>query len=338
MLLKERIQVLIQLGEHLRGKDEYLEALMQRSKFHNAWFTIENQQMAIDAIATQFLAAEKLAAWTSRYDMEQEIQPKTIGLIMAGNIPLVGFQDVLCVFVAGHRSKIKLSDKDKFLMPYLIKLLIQFNPAAADYFEIVNKLKDFEAVIATGSNNSARYFEAYFGKYPHIIRKNRNAVAVLKGDESPEDFANLGKDVFYYFGLGCRNVAKIYVPRGYEFTPLLETLHEYKEIVLHSKYKNNFDYSYAIMILNKVNFKANGCIILTEQETMASGIANLFYEYYDNLEALYQKLVTEKAQIQVVVGQVDWADLPTADFGAAQNPTLLDYADGVDVMDFLLAL
>lgn len=338
MTLQDRISALVQLGEHLKGKDEFLEAIMKRAEFNNGWFTIKNQQMAIDAIANEFLAKEKLETWISHYTFDENQRTQTIGLILAGNIPLVGFQDVLCVFVAGHRCQIKLSDKDKFLLPYLIKLLEKFNPACAAYFNIVEKLKDFDAIIATGSNNSARYFEAYFGKYPNIIRKNRNAVAVLKGTETAEDFVALGKDVFNYFGLGCRNVAKVYLPKGYEFTPLLEGLHEYKEIVLHSKYKNNFDYSYALMILNKVKFEANGCIIMTEHETMASGIANLFYEYYEDEEALHQKLSAEKAQIQVVVGRLDWTDLPVAGFGKAQEPTLLDYADGVDVMVFLLGL
>lgn len=338
MTLQDRIKALVQLGEHLKGEDEFLDAIIKRTEFNNGWFTIENQKKAIAAIANEFLDAEKLAAWSNRYTFEEQATKKTVGLILAGNIPLVGFQDVLCVFVAGHHCQIKLSDKDKFLLPYLIKLLTKFNPACADYFDIVDKLSGFDAIIATGSNNSARYFEAYFGKYPNIIRKNRNAVAILKGTETAEDFKALGKDVFNYFGLGCRNVAKVYLPKGFEFNPLLEGLHEYKEIVLHSKYKNNFDYSYALMILNKVKFEANGCIIMTEHKTMASGIANLFYEYYDNEEALHQKLLAEKEQIQVVVGQVDWTDLPVADFGKAQEPTLLDYADGVDVMDFLLDL
>ena len=211
MKLKERINALIKLGEHLRrDDDEYLQAVMHRTQYNNAWFTIENQHLAVRAIAKQMLDPGKLEQWLSGYDIPEETRPQTVGLVMAGNIPLVGFHDLLCVFAARHRAMIKLSDKDQYLLPYLLKLLARFDGRTEDYFQVVDKLQGFDAVIATGSNNSARYFEAYFGKYPHIIRRNRNAVAVLDGRESEEELRALGRDVFQYFGLGCRNVAKIY--------------------------------------------------------------------------------------------------------------------------------
>lgn len=336
MNLEQRLQVLIQLGDHLHGEDEFLEALMKRTEFNNGWFTLANQQRMVQGIANDFLAEAKLRAWVANYSIPEEINdPKIVGIVMAGNIPLVGFHDVLCTFVAGHYAQIKLSDKDQFIFPYLIKLLVKMDAAAAAYFNIVPKLADYQAVIATGSNNTARYFEAYFGKYPNIIRKNRNAVAVLTGQETSDELHALGKDIFRYFGLGCRNVSKVYVPEGYDFDILLTALHEYREIVLHSKYKNNFDYSYALMILNKVKFLANGAIILTENASLQSGIANVFYEYYTDKKKLVEELKNRKEEIQVVVGNIPITGLPYAAFGKAQEPQLDDYADGVDTLLFL---
>lgn len=338
MTLQERIDTLVQLGEHLLGEDEYLDALMQRTYYNNHWFIVENQQKAVRAIATHFLQRDRLEKWLSRYDISERKPILTVGLVMAGNIPLVGFHDLLCVFVAGHKAKIKLSDKDRFVLPYLLKLLERFHPETAQYVELVERLQDFNAVIATGSNNSARYFEAYFGKYPHIIRRNRNGVAVLTGRETPDELHNLGKDVFSYFGMGCRNVAKLYVPENYDFTPLLEALHDYRDIVLHTKYKNNFDYYYAIHVLNKELFWNNGCVILTKNTSLQSPVANLFYDYYDTEAMLENELKSRENEIQVVVSAREWQGLHSVPFGQAQEPELWDYADGVDTMAFLLSL
>ncbi|MFK7934602.1 MAG: acyl-CoA reductase [Saprospiraceae bacterium] len=339
MTLEQRLKLLIELGNHLRGEDELLQAWMKRTEFNNGWFTLKNQRRMIDAIGNDFLAEDKLRAWVAQYDIPEETaDPQLVGLVMAGNIPLVGFHDLLCTFVTGHYAQIKMSDKDRFLLPYLIKLMTDRDAAAKPYFQIVPRLNNFEAVIATGSNNSARYFESYFGKYPNIIRRNRNGVAVLTGEETHDELHELGKDIFRYFGLGCRNVSKIYVPEGYDFDRLLKPLHEYRKIVLNSKYKNNFDYSYALMILNKVKFKANGAIILTENKSLQSGIANVFYEYYSDKKTLAEELKTKTEEIQVLVSQQPIADLPHADFGKAQEPRLDDYADGVDTLAFLVGL
>ncbi|MCB0577724.1 MAG: acyl-CoA reductase [Phaeodactylibacter sp.] len=338
MTLKERINILVELGSHLRGQDEYLDALMHRTSHHNPWFTIGNQQQAIASIAGNMLLREKLEAWLQRYDVPEAAPPRTVGIVMAGNIPLVGFHDLLCVFVAGHRALIKMSDKDPYLLPYLLKLLAGFDERAESWFGITAQLRGFDAVIATGSNNSARYFEAYFGKYPHIIRRNRNGIAVLTGEESAEELRELGKDVFQYFGLGCRNVSKIYVPWGYDFDPLLEALHEHRAIVLHNKYKNNFDYNYALHMLNKEEFKANGCIILREDASLQSRIASLHFEYYGSPEGLEQELESRKGQIQCIVARDGLLKQPAYPFGTAQEPQLWDYADGVDTMEFLLGL
>ncbi len=338
MTLAQRIEVLVQLGDHLRREDDYLDAVIHRSYFNNLWFTKENQKRAIRTIADEFLLREKLEKWAAQYAIPDAPSGKTVGLVMAGNLPLVGFQDVLCAFVAGHRSMIKLSDKDKFLLPYLLELFSRFNPAAKDFFAIEEKLSRFDAVIATGSNNSARYFEAYFGKYPHIIRHNRNGVAALDGTESADDLHALGKDVFRYFGLGCRNVSKIYVPKGYDFTALLESLHDFREIILHDKYKNNYDYNSALLILNRTPYLNNGCILLAENPSIASRIAMLYYEFYEGKADLEATLRSRQDEIQCVVTKPGWLDLPTIPFGKTQDPGLEDYPDGVDVMSFLLEL
>ncbi len=341
MKLSERINALVQLGEHLKQKDdEYLQAIMHRSQYRNAWFTIENQEKAVEATAACMLSKDKLRQWLKNYQIsDQDISPSVnVGLVMAGNIPLAGFHDLLCVFVAGHRAIIKLSEQDQYLLPYLVKLLSRFDARAASYFQIARQLKGCEAVIADGVRHSRRYFEAYFGKYPNIIRSNRKSVAVLQGDETPEELRELGKDVFLYFGLARRNVSKIYVPRDYTFKPLLEALHHYRNIVLHSKYKNNFDYNYALFVLNKVKYMANGCIILTENAAIRSPIANLHYEFYDNRESLLQKLKAQEEEIQCLFARDTSLPLPAFPFGKAQEPELWDYAERVDTMAFLLNL
>ena len=339
MRIEDRIALMARLGEHLRkNEDEFLQALMSRTEFNNQWFTLENQNLAIKAIAEQFLRKEHLEAWAQQYTGLEPDRPQRVGLVLAGNIPMVGFHDVLSVFMAGHQARIKLSSKDAFILPYLFNLLGQWDERSVPYFSILQKLEGFDAVIATGSNNSSRYFEAYFGKYPHIIRKNRNGVAVLTGDEDSSELHNLGKDVFRYFGLGCRNVAKVYVPKDYDFDPLLTALHEYRSIVMHSKYKNNFDYNYAMFMLNKEPFKANGCILLREDPETSSRIANLNYEYYQTLAEVPNMLAEKAEQIQCVVARDGVIQSPTLSFGSAQNPGLMDYADGVDTMQFLTQL
>lgn len=338
MNLNERLKALVMLGEGLRQEDEYREAVIHRTAHTNPWFTKENQRLALDAIANKMLVEDKLTEWLSAYDWREPETPQTVGLVLAGNIPLVGFHDVLCVFVSGHRAMIKLSDKDPFLLPFLLKRLAEIDERTAAYFQIVDHLKDFDAVIATGSNNSARYFEAYFGKFPNIIRRNRNAIAVLSGRETHDDLMALGKDVFRYFGLGCRNVAKLYVPKDYDFDPLLTAFHEFRDIASHTKYKNNFDYNYALFMLNRVTYKANGCIILTENPKLQSHIAGLHYEYYDHEDELVAEIRGREAEIQCIVSKETIGGVQHFDFGQAQEPELWDFADGVDTLAFLLNL
>jgi Acyl-CoA reductase (LuxC) len=355
MTLQDRINALAELGNRLQNvDDERIATAIRRTANNNSWFTEENQRLALGEIGQHFLNKSALEKWLAGYDISNSKPENTsdaessaalqnssfklqnVGLVLAGNIPLVGFHDILCVFAAGHRARIKLSDKDPFLLPMLLEFLKEIDPRTADYFDTTTeRLTNFDAVIATGSNNSARYFEAYFGKYPNIIRKNRNAVAILRGSETAEALRLLGADIFQYFGLGCRNVSKLYLPRGYNFTLLLETLHERNDIVLHDKYKNNFDYNFTLLILNKIKYESNGCLLMREATEIASPISVVYYEYYDDLDKLNLDLLAKKDDIQLVVSASPLLDLPTFNFGEAQKPSLSDYADGVDTMQFL---
>ena len=340
MSLQERINALVTLGEKLSAPDENLDAVMRRSYFDNKWFTEENQQQSISAICNSFLEKQKLNDWLLQYtDLQAFTLPmKNIGIVMAGNIPLVGFHDALCVFVAGHCSLIKISDKDKYLLPYIVALLEEIDSRTTDYFSFTERFTDFQGVIATGSNNSARYFEAYFGKYPNIIRKNRNSVAVLNGEETDEDLLAIGHDIFDYFGLGCRNVSKLYVPEGYDFDRALNVWHEnFKEMVMHDKYKNNFDYNFALYMLNRIKFHNNGCVIVWEEKTLSSRIASLHYEVYKNTQDLENELLAIENQLQCVSTIIPFTALKTVAPGITQSPTLNDYADNVDVMKWLLS-
>ena len=338
MQLAERIALLARLGDYLRSKDERLEAVIHRTAHTNLWFTKENQWKAVDAIAEQWLKFEKLDQWLGNYDIPAERTARKVGLVLAGNIPLVGFHDVIAVFATGHKAMIKLSEKDPYLLPFLVKVMTEMDERAASCFQFAERLEGFDAVIATGSNNSSRYFEAYFGKYPNIIRRNRNGVAVLTGLETPEELAALGEDIFRYFGLGCRNVSKLYVPEGYDFEPLLESLHEYRQIVLHGKYKNNFDYNTAIAMLNKTAYLSNGCLVLMEDTGIVSPIAAAYYQFYSDIETVEKEILDRSEEIQLVAARPGVLNAPTLPFGAAQEPELWDYADGVDTVAFLLGL
>ncbi len=332
MNLKERIDLMVRLGEHILAGDELLEAWMSRTYHNNKWFTLENQKDSANAIATRFLNRANLEKWTADYSLEPK-ESKSVGLILAGNIPMVGFHDVLSTFIAGHKTQVKLSDKDPFVLLYLFELMAKWVPESSDYFKVVDKLKDFDAVIATGSNNTARYFNSYFKHVPNIIRANRSSVAVLDGAETSDDVSALGNDIFRYFGLGCRNVSKLYVPEGYDFQFLMESLHEFRKIVLNDKYKNNFDYNYALFEINRTPYINNGCLLLLEDASLHSRIASLHYEFYKDEEDLKGKMKTIKDDLQCAVSRTGEGDF--IPFGKAQEPELWDYADGVDTLKFL---
>lgn len=295
----------------------------------NAWFTLENIDLAIDNIVRCFLQKELLEEWIKNYSLPTV--KKKVGIVMAGNIPLVGFHDFLCGFVSGHPLFLKLSSKDDVLLKHLIHQLYEWHPELKEKIHIVENLKNCDAYIATGSNNTARYFEQYFGKYPHIIRRNRTSVAILEGDETEEELQLLAKDVFTYYGLGCRNVTQLCVPKDYRFDKLLEIFSSYKDLMHHHKYKNNYDYYLAIYLLNKVPCLTNEVVLLVENDLPFSAVSVLHYRYYDDMKAL-AKALEESHDIQTIVGR------GFTPFGASQQPPLNEYADGVDTMKFLCGL
>lgn len=337
MTLQDRIDALVMLGNRLTTDNPQLNAAIQQAYINNRWFTIANCQKAVNNIVSAFLQKDKLENWAKAYDIKTE-EPKSIGLVMAGNIPLVGFHDFLCVFVSGHKAIIKLSEKDTTLMMFVFETLLDINPDFKNYLEITHRLTGFDGVIATGSNNTARYFETYFGKYPNIIRKNRTSVAVLSGKETKEELIAFGKDIFEYFGLGCRNVSKVYIPRGYDFQLLMEALHTYKELVYHNKYKNNYDYSYTLLTMNKIPTVFGTCLLLSENKSLHARISQMHYGYYDNEMELVTEFSSHQSDIQCIVSKNDIKGVSTIRFGETQVPTLADYADGVDTMNFLINL
>jgi hypothetical protein len=271
-----------------------------------------------------------LTAWARQYKIPDEnAAPKNVGIVMAGNIPLVGFHDFLCAFITGHRQTIKASSKDDVLIKHLVQQLNDWEEGTCQLVAFADMLKGCDAYIATGSNNSARYFEYYFSKYPHIIRRNRTSVAILTGEETPEDLDKLADDVYLYFGLGCRNVTKLYVPAQYDFLPLITAFKKYDHLSDHNKYRNNYDYILAVLILNKQYYMTNQSILLNENKELFSPISQLNFEYYKPGEKPEASLINNP-DVQCIVGK---NHIP---FGQTQQPSLSDYADGIDVMKFLL--
>ena len=308
---------------------------IETSQNYNGWFTPEQIRFALQSWV-EALTESNLTFWLKEYDFSTTIQ-KTIGLVLAGNIPLVGFHDVLCVLLSGHKAVIKSSSNDQRLVPFLLEYLINCEPALKDSVTFTDgKLEGFEAVIATGSNNTARYFEYYFKDKPSIIRKNRNSVAVLDGTETKEDLIQLGEDIFRYFGLGCRNVSKLFVPEGYCFNTFFEAMFTYKNLIHYDKYANNYDYNKAVFLMSLYKILDNGFLTIKEDNGYASPISSIFYEYYNTLDEVKQRLENDADQLQCIVSN---ALLPNhIPFGKTQRPELWDYADHVDTLAFLSAL
>ena len=332
---QQNINNLVRLGE-LLSKTEQFNDIFDKAEQQNSWFTRANVIFAFKSWSDA-LSENNVKQWLSQYQLPQTTSPKKILIIMAGNLPLVGFHDLLCVLVAGHKAIVKLSSDDGVLLPYLIKQMKAFAPEWAEAVAFTDdKVTEYDAVIATGSDNTARYFEYYFGKKPHIIRKNRHSVAVLTGEETPEELQDLGKDIFLYYGLGCRSVSKLFVPQGYDFDLLFQAIYPYKYIIEEQKYANNYDYNKAVYLMSLYKLLENGFLLLKEDEHYGSPIATLFYEYYTNKEALKKKLATDREKIQCIVGHnfID-GEIP---FGQTQTPKLWDYADGVNTLTFLLNL
>lgn len=314
---------------------EAFEDLIALSQSHNGWFTPEQVYFSIQSWASA-LTEDHLNQWLSAYDFK-ESEPKKIGLILAGNIPLVGFHDFLTVLITGNDVLVKTSSNDQHLIKFLAKYLIALDERLSSKITFVEeKLEGFEAVIATGSNNTSRYFDYYFKNVPNIIRKNRNSVAVLNGNESKEDLINLGEDIFRYFGLGCRNVSKLFVPKGYDFKVFFEAIYEYKDVIFYEKYANNYDYNKAVFLMSLYKLLDNEFLTLKQDSSYASPISCVFYEFYDDLEEVKSRLKFDEEQIQCIVSNNIIEN--SIAFGQTQKPMLWDYADNVDTISFLNSL
>jgi len=337
----ERVHLLKYFRDHFEWDHPEWHAVKGQARNQNPWFTVENIEQSFKAILHKLLDDETILKISEQYGAYcNPVEPKHVGVVMAGNIPMVGMHDVLCVFLSGHIALLKTSSKDSLLIPFVVNKLIEIDPRVGEHILFPDNLSDGEAYIATGSNNSVRYFEAYFGKYPSIIRKNRNSVAILDGSESDDDLIALGKDVFDYFGLGCRNVSKVYVPEGYTFDHLLDLWQEkYVEIILHNSYKNNYDYCYTMYLLNKMEFFMGGSILIVPDDRLSSRISMLHYERYQDMQSLLSNLSQQKENIQCTVGNTKFRDLlEVIPFGSTQEPGFFDYADGIDTMAFLNSL
>jgi len=334
MEINTLVAAFVELGSYIKNqKDKVLLNEIDRAYVQNNWFTPENTRSALLAIADQYLDEKKLQRWTANYKIDS-IKPKKVGLVMAGNIPLVGFHDLLCVVITGHTAHIKLSSKDEVLPKLIIDKLITISPKLKQQIHIKDNLRDADAYIASGSNNASRYFSQYFGKYPHIFRRNRNAVAVLTGKETATDIMHLQDDIFRFFGLGCRNVSKLFIPKDYKLHTLLNKFTKYPKILHHNKYRNNYDYYQTIYIMNKTEHMAGHNLLLKEDKQYSSPISVLYYERYESLKKVKDQLITRREDIQCIVGNMDNA-IP---FGSTQMPSLNNYADDVDTMDFLANL
>ncbi|PHS67926.1 MAG: acyl-CoA reductase [Flavobacterium sp.] len=352
MQLEKRIQAFVNLGEfmsqfstetyskkeNIPNNDDYFDemvSLIQLSKSYNGWFSEDNIQFAFKSWA-EALTKENLGKWLSNYSVENTAN-KTIALVLAGNIPLVGFHDFLSVLITGNKVLAKLSSNDKLLLPFLSKYLISVAPEFENKIKFTEeKLENFDAVIATGSNNTARYFDYYFGKYPNIIRKNRNSVAILTGKETQEQLEKLSDDIFRYFGLGCRNVSKIYLPKDYNFDNFFNGMFKWKKVINDNKYINNYDYNKAVYLMSQLNLLDNEFLLLKEDSNFSSPISVIFHETYENINDLKEIIKSETKNIQCVVSTIGVEN--EIAFGETQNPQLWDYADDVDTVEFLLKL
>ena len=325
---------LVEKRENVPFNDPFFDVFstqIKRQHEFNGWFTQDNILFACESWS-KLLTVEQLTKWTSSYSFTTS--NKRVAVIMAGNLPLVGFHDFLSVLIAGHNIIIKQSSNDKHLLPILAKYLVANEPSLKDAITFTDgELNDFDAVIATGSDNTARYFDYYFKKYPAIIRRNRNSVAVLTGKETTEQLELLADDIFRYFGLGCRSVSKVFVPKDYNFDLLFNALYKYKDLISNAKYANNYDYNKAVYLMSLFNILDNGFCMLKEDTSFSSPIASIFYEYYTNLDELKSYLNSHANKIQCIVSdQIFEKEIP---FGQTQMPKLNDYADGVNTLEFL---
>lgn len=333
-----KIEAFSALGQLIRSLSENpsFESLTRQIQNSNSWFTPEQVRNAFLEIGN-YLNKEALIEWLGSYEIPENPHPKKIGILMAGNVPAVGFHDLLSVLMVGHDAYVKLSSTDAISIRWIVNELNEIAPELAGKVHFQEMLKGMDAYIATGSDNSSRYFDYYFGKFPNIIRKNRTSVAILNGTETVEDFEKLGRDIFQYYGLGCRNVSKLFVPNVQVLQSFLDGIQVYSKVGDHHKYFNNYEYNKSILLVNKENHLDNEFLLMQENEALVSPISMLYYEVYEDAKDLEQKLQKVSDKIQVHVSKNAWYSDSLA-FGEAQCPTLKDYADNVDTVSFLLAL
>lgn len=332
MNVEQRVDLLERLRTYISSDDAGWISAKEKAGRENPWFVPQFIDYQLNHIKSEYLDPDKLRQLVKKYDIPSETaSPEKVGVVMAGNIPLAGFHDFLSVFLSGHRQVIKPSSKDFELINHITGKLKEWEPAATEYFSIAGQLKGCDAYIATGSNNSSRYFDYYFSRFPHIIRRSRTSAAILTGNETPAELKALADDVYLYFGLGCRNVTKLYVPREYDFVPLLDAFKVYNWTFDIHKFKNNYDYQLAIMIINKLFYMTNGSILLVENQSLFSPVSQLHYEFYDEMSDV-ERFLENNNDIQCVVGK---SHVP---FGKAQRPDISDYADKADTLQFLREL
>ena len=327
------IDNLVALGDALISALDSNPELIKRAVIENPWFTEDSVRQSIEAIVFAYLQEDRLQDWLRDYSYAENAQ--CVGIVMAGNIPLVGFHDLISVLLSGHRAMIKMSERDRVLMQFVVDTLIGLDASYSERILTVDRLKNFDAVIATGSNSTANYFDKYFATYPHIIRRNRHAVALIRKSDMTDELKAIGKDIFSYFGMGCRNVSKIYLEDGIDVTEIFKYLEDYRYVIDHNKYKNNFDYNHALFLLNKDKFYTNDFLLLKSDPEISSRIASVHYEFYSDEDKLAAELVSKKVEIQCIVASHKLSFMPTVEFSTAQLPSLDDYADGVNTMNFL---
>ena len=349
MNLEERIDTFVQLGKFLSGISEAtpifmgqelekLKSKIEESEIKNHWFTEDSINNSLLSLSNQ-LSSDNFDAWLTPYNLSDLGEDKKVLLVMAGNIPLVGFHDFLSVIVSGNKAVVKLSSNDSVLFPYLWEVLCKINPNFSNKLEYIENLKEkkFDAVIATGSDNSSKYFEYYFKNTRRIIRKNRRSVAIVNGKETHQELEGLAEDIFLYFGLGCRNVSKVFLPKGYNLDKLFEVFFPFQDIVNHKKYGNNYDYNKAIFLMGSHELVENGFLLLKEDSSLQSPVSMLFYEFYEDLENVKDYIDENEDLLQCVVCKEDIVKKNTH-FGETQKPQLWDYADNVDTIEFLTSI
>lgn len=332
--VKDRISALVELSKLISKDNKDLIGKINEARIRNPWFTEKSSWHMLYAIKENFLDQSKLETWVDDYTISEINSDDVLAIVMAGNIPLVGFHDFLCGYITGYNMELKLSEKDNVLLPYLMNELHKIDPTLN--FLVVDRLTQYHKVIATGSTNTSMYFEQYFGHVPNIIRKNRTSIAVLDKDLSEADLKGLGNDLLLYFGLGCRNVSKIFLPIGMDIEIIFKSMKDHEDVAIHNKYMNNFDYSNALYLLNKEVVYSNGFLIAREAESLHSRISCVNYEFYTALDEVEEYINTNQESIQCVVSNIKMKTITSIEFGLTQQPNLAQYADNIDTMEFLL--